>query len=158
MALNLKEQDLMKYQLPFRLYVVARGISGKLQAGNYYLRGGMTVQEIANKFFRGDVAKQKFIILEGQNLQDIGNNLESQKVLSSKIFFDIAGEHKEKLDASTARTIAKLAKEFEFLNDKPKDKNLEGYIFPDTYEIIQGENAKDMTKRILDNLDKKFIF
>jgi len=33
--------------------------------------------------------------------------------------------------------------------------NLEGYLFPDTYEIYSGEDAEEIIKRMLDNFDKK---
>ena len=48
-----------------------------------------------------------------------------------------------------------FSQEFNFLKDKPKDLGLEGYLFPDTYEIVKGENAEEFIKIMLQNFDKK---
>jgi UPF0755 protein len=41
------------------------------------------------------------------------------------------------------------------LQDKPKDVGLEGYLFPDTYEITLGNNCDDILNAMLENFDQK---
>ncbi len=41
------------------------------------------------------------------------------------------------------------------MKDKPKNLNLEGYIFPDTYEIRKEENLEEIIIKTLQNLDSK---
>ena len=45
--------------------------------------------------------------------------------------------------------------DFSFLSDKPKNLSLEGYLFPDTYEVKKGAGSEDIIKKILNNFDKK---
>lgn len=149
---NLKKEGLIKYSFLFRIYVMARGISDKLQAGTYSLSPKMTIPEIAEKFATGDIIKKQILILEGWSLKDIGFNLESQKIVKAEDFFEVVGYPQKEYSGAN---LAWLIKDFDFLKDKPKNLNLEGYLFPDTYEVFPEEDVKDIVKKILANFDKK---
>jgi len=45
--------------------------------------------------------------------------------------------------------------EFKFLKDKPLDKNLEGYLFPDTYNIEKNDGVKKIVEKMLENFGIK---
>jgi UPF0755 protein len=45
--------------------------------------------------------------------------------------------------------------EFDFLQDKPENESIEGYLFPDTYQIAKGESCEEMLNTMLSNFDKK---
>jgi len=45
--------------------------------------------------------------------------------------------------------------QFDFLKDKPKDIGLEGYLFPDTYQISKGETCEEIIDLMLANFGKK---
>lgn len=153
---NLKKEGVIKFGFIFRGYVIFRGISDKLQAGNYSLSDSMAIPEIADKFAKGDVINKNFVIMEGWDLRDIGLNLESQKIMKADDFFKITGYPKgEDLDGQTTQIVKELSTLFDFLKDKPKDFGLEGYIFPDTYRILAGEDAEEMVKKALSNLGGK---
>ena len=49
-----------------------------------------------------------------------------------------------------------FSQEFDFLKDKPIYFGLEGYLFPDTYEIAKGESIDNIVRRMLSNFDSKF--
>jgi UPF0755 protein len=100
----------------------------------------MTIPEITEKFVSGDVIEEQITIIEGWNLKEIAQYL-GEKEFSEEEFFELA-----KKDFSP---------EFDFLKDKSKDMNLEGYIFPDTYEIQKDESLEDILTKTLQNLDKK---
>lgn len=139
-SINLKKEGLIKSVTLFRLYTLFKGISGKLQAGEYSLSPSMKIPEIANKFVLGDVIEEKIIIIEGWNLREIAQYLEG-KGFSKEKFFELS-----KKDFSA---------QFDFLKDKPKNLSLEGYLFPDTYQIKRGENLEDVIRKFLKNFDKK---
>jgi UPF0755 protein len=44
---------------------------------------------------------------------------------------------------------------FDFLKDRPDKKSLEGYLFPDTYEITANEAPEDIIQKFLQNFDNK---
>jgi UPF0755 protein len=44
---------------------------------------------------------------------------------------------------------------FDFLDDRPDKKSLEGYLFPDTYTITANEAPEDIIFKLLDNFNNK---
>jgi len=140
-ALNLERENLIKSALFFRAYIFLKGISGNLKAGDYYLSPSMNITEVADKIFRGDVVKEKITIIEGWSSREIAFYFEEKGLFNEKDF---------------KKTIEKdFSEEFDFLKDKPADLNLEGYLFPDTYEIVKNEELSDVIKKMLANFDKK---
>ncbi len=137
----LKKQGLIRHSSIFRTYVLFHGLSKKLQAGQYELSSSMSISKIAKKISDGEIIKEKLTILEGWDLKDIGQYFENQGVCSQKEFIDLT-----KKDFSDG---------LDFLKDKPKDLNLEGYFFPDTYEVIPGTAPEDIIKKILSNFNEK---
>lgn len=119
-ALNLQGQGLIWWSPLFRLYVLITEDSGKLQAGTYQLSRSMSIQTMAGKFSRGDVAKIKITIPEGFTTQQI----------------------KEKLKQTTSIDDVIL-------------QDYEGYLFPDTYEIVYGARQEEIIKMMMENFDRK---
>lgn len=140
-AKELEKQGIIKSNYFFRLYVVVSGNHSRLQAGKYSLSPAMTIPEIVKKFVLGDVIKQKIIILEGWDIKDIEKYFVDEKVSSTQDF-----EEALKKDYSN---------EFDFLKEKPKNVSIEGYLFPDTYNVSLGEKAEDIVRLMLSNFNKK---
>jgi len=140
---NLKKQGLIKYGLLFRFYTLTIGKAEKLQAGNYSLSPSMTMAEITKKLATGDVIRQKITIIEGWDLKDIANYLEENGLGKAEEFLALVNSGND------------FAKDFAFLNDKPKNLSLEGYLFPDTYEIQEGATLQNVIGKILENFDQK---
>jgi UPF0755 protein len=101
----------------------------------------MPVAEIVKKIVEGDVAKNKITIIEGWNLRNIADYLESKKLYSKEDFLMAAK--------------ADFSDDFTFLKEKPKNTGLEGYIFPDTYYLSDKSKPEDFLKVTLFNFDKK---
>lgn len=155
-SLNLSKQGIIKSSLLFRLYALTKGAAGRLQAGEYLLSPSMTIPEIVNKFFLGEVIKEKITIIEGWNLRDIGWYLEGKGMFQAEELFELVGfpmaGDPKKTDLPSPKD---FSSEFDFLKDKPKNLSLEGYLFPDTYEIKKGESLEEIVRKILKNFDKK---
>jgi len=139
-SINLEEEGMIRMATLFRIYSIFKGVSGRLQAGEYLVSPSMTIPEIAEKFVSGDVIEDQIIIIEGWNLRDIGEYLE-KKGFKQDDFLEL--------------TKKDFSGDYDFLKDKPKDLNLEGYIFPDTYKFKKGENLEEIINKTLQNLDKK---
>lgn len=123
-ALNLEEQGLIDWAPIFRVYVHIKGIAEKLQAGEYLLSPSMNILEIADKFSKGDVIKEKITIIEGWNLKDIGFSFENKGMFQAEELYDEMAE-------------------------------LEGYLFPDTYEINRWASLEEIVKKMTDNFESK---
>jgi len=103
----------------------------------------MSTYDIAKKLTSGDVIKEKILIYEGWNVEDIGEYLESKQVCSKDDFIVSASKD--------------YSQEFDFLKDKPQDISLEGFLFPDTYEISEGISCDDFVITMLSNFERKMI-
>jgi len=146
----LQEREIIKWAPFFRIYVLTMGHQGSLKAGRYELSPSMNIPEIAEKMIKGIVVRKKIIIVEGWNLRDIGRYLENKEVVQAEEFFGLAGDH-----SKAANLLKQGDFEYPFLSDKPDNLGLEGYLFPDTYEILPGEGAEGLIARALDNFNKK---
>jgi len=153
---NLEKEGIIKNRYFFQMYVLTQGKTTKLQAGKYELSPRMNIPEIVNKFVLGDVLKEKITIIEGWNLRDIGWYFENKGMFMTEEFFEIAGFPLIDYSKNTDLPFPKdYSQQFEFLADKPKNVGLEGYLFPDTYEISAQDDIEKIIKRILANFDKK---
>lgn len=146
-SINLKEQGLIRYSSLFRVYVLVQGKVRKLQAGEYQLSPGMSIPEIVDKLASGQVIKKTITIVEGWNLRDIAQYLEEKGIVKS--------EELERVGGGSGEGRGLFSRDFGFLSDKPKNSGLEGYLFPDTYEIFPEEGIEKIIERMLTNFDKK---
>jgi len=126
-----------------------------------------------------------FSIERGQNLFKIAENLEKEDLIKNKFLFDfyvsITGTQR-KLQAGNylfnpSMSITAIAKKIisgevakievtipegftikqieERLNLKLPETDLEGFLFPDTYQFSYGASAEEVVRKMLDNFDKK---
>ncbi|MCD6402457.1 endolytic transglycosylase MltG [bacterium] len=155
-AMNLEKEGLIFWAPIFRSYVFMKGISGKLKAGSYLLSRTMSLSEIAEKFVKGEVIKEKIVIPEGWNLRDIAFYFERKGMFQAAKFWELVGF--PAIDYSKTTDLPKIkdfSSEYDFLRDKPKNVSLEGYLFPDTYEISKDITLEEIVRKMLDNFDKK---
>ena len=129
-AFNLQSQSLIWWGPLFRAYVLTCGISGKLQAGTYRLSPSISMPIMANRFARGDVAKEKITIIEGWNLINIGFYFENKGMFQAEELWELVGF--------------------------PLDiESQEGYLFPDTYLVRKDAPLTEIVKQMQDNFEKK---
>jgi UPF0755 protein len=140
-ANSLQKLGIIRSNWFFRLYVVASLQHTKLQAGRYDLSARMSTYQIAKKMATGDTIQDKAVILEGWDVRDIGKYMQEKGICTQKEF--IAAAKKD------------YSKEFDFLKDKPTDIGVEGFLFPDTYDIAKGQSCDDLIVAMLSNFDKK---
>ncbi len=140
-ALNLERENLIRSANFFQGYALWQRVAGNLKAGNYVLSPSMNVPQIVDKLFRGEVVKETITIIEGWNLRQIASYFESRDLFKEE-------EFRLALEKD-------FSDEFDFLKDKPADSSLEGYLFPDTYEIRQEESIEQIIKKMLANFDRK---
>jgi UPF0755 protein len=145
-ARQLEEKGLVKNADLFRIYLMLEGKSGDLKAGRFQLKQGMTMAQIATVLVGGDAkfGTVTFTVPEGLTLEGIAEALEQQKVVDKQAFLQEA-------DHGTFAS--------ELLKEIPQDgrikHRLEGYLFPDTYEVFQGATAHDVIETMLKQMEVK---
>lgn len=140
-ASNLEKEGLIRWESAFRVYVLLEGASKNLQAGTYLLSPSMNISTIVDKFIEGEVVREEITIIEGWKLRDVAWYFENKGMFQAEELFEL--DNKD------------FSEDFNFLGDKPKNLGLEGYLFPDTYQIRRDESLEEIVEKILNNFDKK---
>ena len=136
-ARDLEEQKIIKSATAFVLYVRLHRITN-LQAGDYRLSSAQSVQEIAKILSKGRVTNVNVLISPGLRLDQI-----EAKLIQ-------AGYIKTDLDAALEKI-----RSHPLLKDLPAGTKLEGYLFPDTYQVGPDTSAEQLLRLMLDNFQKK---
>ncbi len=144
-AKNLKEAGLIRNELLFRLYGKIMGYDGSLQAGKYEFSSGLTMGEVLEKIVRGEVivSTKRITIPEGLNVEQVARHLESQGAADKGVFLEKVKEvHLE---------------DYWFLKEgNDSTYMVEGYLFPDTYEIEEDAAEEDIIKVLLNRFKTVF--
>lgn len=136
---NLQEDGLIKNHFVFGLYLKYQGKAGSVLAGEYEITKDLNMIEVANIITKGNIISQKVTFPEGWTIDKMGDRLASNNIVSKADFLKAANG----------------SYDYEFLADKPSGSNLEGYLYPDTYEFGKNVTADDVVTKMLDNFDKK---
>lgn len=141
----LKEENLIKSDLAFKILNKLLQTDGKIKAGTYSLNGSMTAEDIIDTLVNGQVITDsiKFTIPEGFEFRQIADRLEEKGLINKERFIEVANHG----DFS-----------YKFLEDIEKgDSRLEGFLFPDTYEVDKNVTEEELIKKMLDRFDEIFI-
>lgn len=144
---NLAKEGLIKNSFYFKFYLWKSGMKGSIKAGEYSLSSGMSIPEIVDIISKGKVVEKETTVLIPEGLTSI----EIEQILVDNDLIQ-KGQFKEVVDGNSLNRYYK----YEFLNNKPKEANLEGYLFPDTYKFYKKTTAEEIIEKILSNFDKKF--
>lgn len=150
-AKNLKKQKLVKNDKTVILYMFFNS-DLNLQAGKYSLDQSMSVKEILNKIKNGDIRVENvnLTLIEGKRLANY------VKLISEAYGY---GEAEIIETINDKEFLKEMIKKYWFLTDEILSDNiyygLEGYILPDTYELMSNYSIKDIFIRLLDYTDKK---
>lgn len=140
----LYDNGLIRDATIFRYYVKYKNIGTKLQAGDYIMRKGMTIDEILAKMVAGDVFIETFTftIPEGLAIPQIADFLAKGGIVDKDAFLKEVNEGEF---------------DFDFVRDIPDNDErkyrLEGYLFPETYEMKKGATEHDIIARMLRQFD-----
>lgn len=147
---NLKKEELISHEDMFIMYAFLHDIHTSLQAGAYKIPSPVSISELADMFSSGKVAQEALTVPEGWNLRDIAFSLMTRGVIESEEeLFALTGAPREEEGFSAFR------EEFSFLQEKPQDVSLEGYLFPDTYHLPSKASAEDVVRLMLQNFESK---
>lgn len=139
----LKENGLIRNTMVFQSYASrhSRGTGG-LQAGEYELSPSMSVEEIYMKLVNGETFDGSIavVIPEGRNAEEIGQILEQNGICSAADF------------NTEVHDLAKYKAIYPILSGIPDnaERFLEGYLYPDTYNLEPGASAEQVVHTMLD--------
>ncbi len=137
----LKESDLVRSSLAFGLYARWKGLDSSIKAGEYGLNNGLSTPEVLMELVNGHVDVQSFTVPEGFTTAQVADLLVAKGLISSEKFYAVvAGENLS----------------YSFTRDLPEgDRRLEGYLFPDTYQVTSGDSEISIINMMLERFEKE---
>ena len=141
-AYNLERAGLISDADLFRRVVQYWEADGDIQVGVYALRRDMDMESIMRELQHGRLPTTTITVPEGWRVEQIGEMLEEMDVVSATDFI------------FAVRTSSPSGN---FLNDRPGNApgGLEGYLFPDTYQMPQLATPQRIVEIMLQNFDRR---
>ncbi|WP_337589391.1 endolytic transglycosylase MltG [Paenibacillus contaminans] len=147
-AATLEEKGMIKNSTLFVYYLRYKKQGSRFQAGEYDMKPGLTLDEIIGKLNQGETVKEeviRFTIPEGFTVQQIAERLGEQGIVDVAGFVAMTNERRDLPDSWTSD-----------IPDKPEIKHrLEGYLFPETYEMKKTSTPEDILNRLVSEWDRK---
>ncbi len=135
---QLEEEGIVRHWALFLGYVKVCRISRPLQAGEYRFEKALSIRQVADRLIRGLVYYREVTIPEGYSVFEIADLLVQKKLASPESFREAA---------SDVRLIADLV---------PEARNLEGFLFPDTYRFARGVSAGEMVQQMVNRFRQMY--
>jgi len=120
-AFLLKEKGVIKNTRLFLSVLTKNHSDKKIKAGIYEFSGRQYIYDVIEKILKGEIAYLKLTFPEGITCHEIGKILENENICSSAEFDEFA-----------------------------KKEGLEGYLFPDTYQVPYGVSKEAFAKMMID--------
>jgi UPF0755 protein len=121
-----KNEIIRKNNYTLRILIKLMKLEDQLKFGEYDLSPSMNMLQILDKLVKGEVIVYKITIPEGYTSTKIAELLEKKEIAKKEAFLELI---------------------------KDKEKSLEGYLFPDTYEVPTKYGAENMVKAMLVNFN-----
>jgi UPF0755 protein len=146
---RLAQEGYTTNQRAFVFAALENGLSDKLASGTFVLRGNMTPEEIADALITARVAMttEDITFREGLRIEQMTALLQTKQVgFDPKDFYDLA-----------KHPTAELLADYDWLQ-LPKGASLEGFLYPDTYQVVTASNggpakvttAEELIRALLD--------
>lgn len=139
----LKENDLIKSKFAFINYVKKNDYATKLCSGKFYFsKGKLTFEDITNKLIKGGFDNSNTIdvtIPEGYTVLQIAELLESYNLVNKDKFLEY---------------VANMDIPYDYIEKTGTYQQLEGFLFPNTYNFSLNWTEKEIINLMLKEFDK----
>jgi len=140
---------------PVMLYLRTLGDASKIKAGDYKFPSPITPLQVLAELEKGEERVTRLTIPEGFTIFDISKRIAAtQERLMKMVWND---------PASISQTAPSETEVLAMMNDtslirdlSPEAKNLEGYMYPSTYELRPEATADEMIKQMVGQFRKQW--
>ena len=136
---RLTEAGIVHHPLALKIYLRVTGRGANLKAGDYKFASPISPLQAIEKVRRGEVYVERVTIPEGYNRFDIA------ETLATKTGKATSEEFLKLMDDQTP--IQRIT---------PTARNLEGYLFPDTYNYNTGTTPEELVRMMVNRFDEVF--
>jgi len=147
---KLKESGLIRSINFYKVYIKIFS-PNNLQAGTYELNQNMSLEQIIDKFEKNEVVQESltFVVPEGKHLKQVASIISTSTGLDENKLLEY-WQDEEVIDS--------LIEKYWFLTNDIKENgirySLEGYLFPDTYQVTVNPTNREVTYKMLDRMDE----
>lgn len=129
---KLQEEGIVSHPAALKLYLAITRRGDQLKAGDYKFDSPISPLQAIEQIRRGDVASERVTIPEGLNR------------------FEIAQRLAEKTGKATEQEFLRLMNDTSLISDMDsRSRNLEGYLFPDTYNYTVKTTAQELVRAMV---------
>jgi UPF0755 protein len=136
---KLVEAGVVRDRWTFRLALWRSGAARRLKAGEYRFDRPETPLDVVSKLARGDVYLRPVTFPEGLTVREMARIFESRGLGSADSFIDAAREQ------------VALVRGFD-----PAARDLEGYLFPETYSLSRQAGATELVRMMAARFEQVF--
>jgi len=141
---TLNREGILASQWPTKLWLRFYARNQRFKAGDYAFKSPIAPREVINILVKGDVATRTFTIPEGYNQWDIAS-----------VLGGLTGLKQSPLD--NPDDVLVLFKNTALIADlDPEAKDLEGYLFPDTYEYTPSTTREQLVEMMVKRFRRVF--
>jgi UPF0755 protein len=141
---TLHREGILSGEMPSKLWLRFMASGQKFKAGDYEFKSPITPLEVINKLVKGDVATKSFTIPEGYNQWDI-----------ARIIGGLTGLKQPPLP-NPDDAIALMKQPSLIIDLDPQARDLEGYLFPDTYEYTPSTTREQLVEAMVKRFRKVY--
>ncbi|MFN2149777.1 MAG: endolytic transglycosylase MltG [Anaerolineales bacterium] len=138
---NLAQANVVHDANLLRLYLRYRGLDRGIEAGNYVLDGSMSIRELAASLQSASDASIIITIPEGWRREQIAASIASEVPGTSEADFLAATQS--------------IPPGYSFSDDSPAGATLEGFLFPETYQLDPNGTADNLVERMLQTFEMR---
>lgn len=145
----LEQEGIIQNASVFKYYVDFTDMTSKLLAGQFELSPSMTMDDIIDELKRPTAVKTTTLItfIEGTTIEDMAGILVKEGIFKNKERF-----------LELCRSGEGIVEEYPFLEEIAQDGDkreyvVEGYLFPDTYEVFMNSTEEQIIDKLLDKYD-----
>lgn len=138
------EKGLIASSASFKVYVDFVGKANNLKAGTYRLSKNMTIPEIVDVLAAGNPARRttRLVVIEGRTVEEIAKTIRDNENITTDADAFLAL-------CRDASAFAKYPFIAELNNPDDRRYVLEGYLFPDTYDIYADSTPEEILDKLL---------
>lgn len=136
---RLSEAGIVRHPLALKIYLRVTGRGSNLKAGDYKFASPISPLQAIDKIRRGDVFLERVTIPEGFNRFEIAETLATK-----------TGKGR------TEEFLRLMEDQTPILRIAPTARNLEGYLFPDTYNYNSKTTADDLIRAMINRFEEVF--
>jgi len=136
-AQELRNAGVVRSASLLKYYAAAHGIAAKVDAAQYDFPAHVTIARVVDLLASGGKPPVTWVTIpEGYTAREIAHRLDAAQIVSAAAFEDVAQHTSMLLGGSLTR-------------------GLEGYLYPDTYQVRRGSSAQDVAMLMTDQFRRK---